>query len=269
MEKPTIKVKILKTLLESPKTTGNVAIALGYKDDKGRGIYKNVQPDLNTLTQYKFIHTIETNIKTVGAPATTYDINYDISILREVLLKYPSIVPDLQKNERIVSMVADKQNLFVERPLYSSELETVIKMLTLSKSFFKNYVLNPNFLKTFCDLWLDDNGEEMEEDGITLDYKAGTEYERIISDDEKWIFNRETSPIDDMLINAFEHSTITDRINNEYNPEALDFLKTTFRHGFISLYPVLKETPKSRPELLKEFRKKNPRYVLKYTLIKV
>ena len=51
MKEPTNKIKILKTLLESPRTTGEIAIELGYIDDKGYGRYNVVNPDLQTLAQ--------------------------------------------------------------------------------------------------------------------------------------------------------------------------------------------------------------------------
>src|SRR5659263_693 len=139
MKEPTNKIKILKTLLESPKTTGNIAIALGYKDDKGHGKYNNVTPDLKTLSQKKIIHTIESK-KTVGAPGTTYDINYDISVLRELLKKYPSIVPDLQKNDKILDMLQDNHPEFrgLDIELFSPEM--------LRDVFKNNPIINP-FIK--------------------------------------------------------------------------------------------------------------------------
>lgn len=224
MKDSTNKIKILKTLLESPKTTGQIAIALDYIDNKGHGIYKNISSDLEKLEGKGFIHKIKSK-KTVGAPAKTYDINYDISVLRELfkdLQEYSSLILVLQKNKRIVSMVADKQNLFAKHPIDSSELETAKKMLTLSWSFFKSYVLKSNFLDTFCELWLEAHHEEMEKGNITLDYKAGTDY----VNGEKWVSCRLTSPIFEILFNAFEHSIITDRIDGVYNPKSFDYLKT-------------------------------------------
>jgi hypothetical protein len=107
MKEPTNKIKILKTLLESPKKTGQIAIELGYIDDKGHGKYNNISSDLTTLRDYKFIHTIKTNKKTVGAPGTTYDIVYEIPNLRDLFKEYPILIPDLQNNDIILDMLQD------------------------------------------------------------------------------------------------------------------------------------------------------------------
>lgn len=104
-----IKEKIIKTLLESPKTTGEIAIELGYIDDKGHGKYNIINPDLNILKQYGFIHGSKQKIKRPGAPATTYDIVYEISALSKILEKYPILISNLQRNTIISNMLVKKQ----------------------------------------------------------------------------------------------------------------------------------------------------------------
>lgn len=105
----TIKKKIIKTLLESPKTTGEIAIELGYIDDKGHGKYNIIKPDLNTLERYGFIHGSKKKIKSPGAPATTYDIVYEISALSKILEKYSILISDLQRNNIVSNMLVKKQ----------------------------------------------------------------------------------------------------------------------------------------------------------------
>ena len=145
MKEPTNKIKILKTLLESPKSTGNIAIALDYKDGKGHGIYKNIISDLKTLEQYGFIHRIEQKEKRPGAPATTYDIVYEYDDLRKILKEYPILISDLQQSDKILSMLAEnvKPDAFVE---------TFKDMLRLSPSFFENCLMNDRFLYDWFDI---------------------------------------------------------------------------------------------------------------------
>lgn len=107
MKDSTNKIKILKTLLESPKTTGEIAIKLDYIDEKGYGRYNVIESDLNTLEQYGFIHRIEEKKKRPGAPATTYDIVYEYSVLRDIVKEYSPLISDLQKSDKIISMLAE------------------------------------------------------------------------------------------------------------------------------------------------------------------
>ena len=155
MKNSTNKIKILKTLLESPKTTGQIAIALDYKDDKGHGIYKNIISDLKTLGQYGFIHEFKSNKKNVGAPARTYDIVYDISILREILKKYPFLISDLQKSDKILSMLVSDiiySTTSDNKPFMPSEF--LRDMLRRSPSFFKNFLVNDCFLLNYWKICL-------------------------------------------------------------------------------------------------------------------
>lgn len=109
MTDSTVKEKILQTLLVSiSKTTGDIAIELGYVDTNGYGKYKNIKSDLNTLSQYGFIHGFKQKEKKPGAPATTYEIVYKLPVIKKILEKYPDLVSDLQKNEIILSMLVEK-----------------------------------------------------------------------------------------------------------------------------------------------------------------
>jgi hypothetical protein len=106
----TIKEKILKSLLESPKTTGKIALELGYVDEKTKcPRYNVINSDLNTLESYGFIHRVPSNQKSPGAPATTYDVVYEISSLSKILEKYPRLISDLQKNIIVSNLLVKKQ----------------------------------------------------------------------------------------------------------------------------------------------------------------
>ncbi len=144
MKDSTNKIKILKTLLESPKNTGQLAIELGYIDDKGHGRYHIIEKDLNTLGQYGLIRRFKQQNKSSGKPPTTYDIVYEIPDLRKMLEKYPSLVSALQKNDIVLSMLVAKHAWMINPiPLYNfkikieENLEDLKRQLSLSPSFFK------------------------------------------------------------------------------------------------------------------------------------
>lgn len=144
----TIKEKILKLLLESSKTTGEIAKELGYVDKNGMGKYNNIKADLNTLQSYGFIHYSKTKKQGIPGPVpTTYEIVYEISILREMLQKYPSLISDLPKNERILTMLANEfyKNLpekLLDHEQFKSEIRVFAHYLKGSRSFFKLVLLN-------------------------------------------------------------------------------------------------------------------------------
>lgn len=139
MKNSTNKIKILKTLLESPKTTGQIAIALDYKDNKGHGIYKNIISDLKTLGQYGFIYEFKSNKKTVGAPPTTYDIVYSIEKIAGILQKYPSLSLHLYNNEKVGVLLANNLYLDVQKtyPNLASNEEFMDEINHLSKLLLK------------------------------------------------------------------------------------------------------------------------------------
>jgi hypothetical protein len=214
MNKLTIKERILKTLLESPKTTGKIAIELGYIDDKGHGKYNIIKPDLNTLEQYGFIHRIE-SIKSVGAPATTYDIVYKIPDLREILIKYPSLISDLQKSDKIISMFAKE----VMPKTYSPD--------------GKEEPPDTDFFKLFKDMLR--LSPSLFEDGFKVDSFLSKWYtvDSLIKSPGYFTMNNETSleaffehgnPIYNAINRIFEHCVIEDILNDVSTQEALNLL---------------------------------------------
>lgn len=116
MDKETNQVKILKTLLGSPKTTGEIAINLGYIDNNVYGNYKIIGGDLKKLKSKDYIHTIPTFKKSHGKPPITYDIVYEIRAIRTIFKEYPLLRTDLQKCDKILSMLINEHfSVFEEK----------------------------------------------------------------------------------------------------------------------------------------------------------
>ncbi len=231
MNELTIKERIIKTLLESPKTTGEIAIELGYIDVNHHGKYNIINTDLKTLKQYGFINGKKQKRHT-GAPATTYDIVYEISSLRDVVKKYVSIIPDLQKSDKVIGLVWDyfiqrcnemlpseeaallDDNLNVVKNVSEFEIFTELlspylrDMLRLSPSYFINILINESFLYSFFELWLILHGyiEEVEKKDNIINIEMFYD-------------------IDLLFVEAFSYSVITDFITGCGNPEALKLVR--------------------------------------------
>lgn len=100
-----VKERIIKTLLESPKLTREITVALGHEPTK----YNAVDKDLKTLQSTKFIHYEKIKIPgKTGPVAKTYDIVYELPTIKKILDKYPALTSDLQKNEIILYMLVEK-----------------------------------------------------------------------------------------------------------------------------------------------------------------
>lgn len=163
MPKLTKKGEILKLLLDSPKTTSELAISLGCIDKKGKPKYKNIYDDLKDLEDKVFI--LGYTIKKPGAPGvagTLYQIHYEMSFLKVLLTKFPFLIEDYRGNHIISSMLLEKHTLlwflyfnspeFKERlkqkpdtdveALINGVKDDFITKLGTSKTFFKICFLN-------------------------------------------------------------------------------------------------------------------------------
>ncbi len=105
------KERILKTLLESPKTTGNISIALGYGD---RG-YNAIGDDLKDMEKEGFIRSEKKKMPGVrGAVPTCHDIVYEHSVLEKILNKYlksshySHLLSAMQNNDTILESLVAK-----------------------------------------------------------------------------------------------------------------------------------------------------------------
>lgn len=103
-ENDSIEQKILKKLSESSKSTGEIVTALGYKKTE----YHNVTPALNKLKSAGYIHGEVLKEKgRKGQPPTIYNIILELSTIKEILAKYPFIISDLQKNDKIILLAVE------------------------------------------------------------------------------------------------------------------------------------------------------------------
>lgn len=163
MPKVTKKGEILQKLLESPKTTSEIALSLKCVDEKGKPKYNNIYDDLKDLEDKAFILSNAMPKSGVpGVPGTKYTIHYEMSCLKILLTKFPFLIEDYQLNNHISSMLLKQHALLWFFYFNSPEFEDMLKenpdtdvealindvmddfrsKLETSKTFFKICFLN-------------------------------------------------------------------------------------------------------------------------------
>ncbi|MCX9026530.1 MAG: hypothetical protein OIN85_10625 [Candidatus Methanoperedens sp.] len=261
MAELTIKERILKALLESPKTTGNLAIELGYVDEKGYGKYNFIKADLNTLEEdYRFIHRIEQQKKNPGKPPTTYDIVYKISVIKKIWDKYPELKTDLLKSNLVIGVIRDSVlgkkindlDLFLDRDDKHFYFELIPLWFKQSPSFFE-YCLN-NDRETIMNRWKEyfilesTHGLNVGFDRcLMFDADGKITYERDEGVD-KAAFERSFY---DTLEKIYEHYVSNDVLNGYSNPEAVKDIREKRKERIeVSRYAAELRTKEHDRELL-------------------
>lgn len=197
----TIKEKIIKTLLESNKTTGEIAITLGYSDENGHVKYNNVGDDLDSLEEKGFIRGSKLITKKPGKPPTNYEILYYKSVLIELLKEYPSLLSDLQKSGQVISLLSNEFNDMDTHGFFDW-------WLAISPGFFKLFLTNNHAA-------IIDQGKK-----IYL-YTEGTK----LLESDNIISTSISPPIDSVLLSAMLHCILNDILDDEATPEAIELLR--------------------------------------------
>jgi hypothetical protein len=239
MKDSTNKIKILKILLESPKTTGEIAIELGYLDKKGHGKYNIINSDLKTLTQYGFIHRFAEKKKRPGAPATTYDIVYELSVLRELLKKYPLLISDLQKSDKIRALIG--REFYKDLPRikeYEDEVNFFSRLLIGSPTFFKlvlstpENVLSERFISIYAHtpdgIYRGIVEQSIEKSREEMGFKKTMKF---FPEDHLTIEDRKNIKLMQEFHDAiFETCVYSDILNGIFNPSAVDYIHKKNEH---------------------------------------
>jgi hypothetical protein len=227
----TNKEKIVKSLLESPKSTGEIAKDLGFIDAKGYGRYNFVLSDLHTLEQYGFIHRIKNETKKPGKKPTTYELVYNIETIRKIALEYPFIVDDLQNSMRVCekirdSILGEKRIQDLDLPFDQSNMlfynVDIPFWFTSSPHFFNFCLFNDS--KTIESRW---------KEYFLLEYGVPLSKRKIMTGSDGKLTLRRDAGTDsktfedvflDILPNIFEHSVKIDIVNGRSNPEAVKYI---------------------------------------------
>jgi hypothetical protein len=95
------KERILGSLLESSKTTGELTIELGYENPDGTPCYKVIGRDLKELNENGFIEDKKVKSGKGRKDSTSYLIIFSIQKLCQILNKYPDLISKMQKIDTI------------------------------------------------------------------------------------------------------------------------------------------------------------------------
>ncbi len=105
MRKKSNKERILGSLLESSKITGELTTELGYVDPDGTPSYKVIGRDLDKLDEKGWIESETVNSEKGRKDSTSYSIVFSIQNLIHVLEEYPDLISKMQKNDSIVEKI--------------------------------------------------------------------------------------------------------------------------------------------------------------------
>jgi len=101
-----IESRILISLLDDSKTTGQIARELGYIDEAGKPLYNYVLPPLRRLERKGILSSYKLGVGVgVGAPPTLWMININEDTLKKLVNDYPECIPNMQRNELIIEFI--------------------------------------------------------------------------------------------------------------------------------------------------------------------
>jgi hypothetical protein len=230
MRKETNKGKILGILLESSKTSAELAHELGYVNSEGSARYNIINKDLKKLVECKYLKSKKVKKEQFGNIPTSYYINFDIQNLRNILIEYPYLISKMQKEELVLEAIFREHSYLIckvdgEFEGQSENIKVIIgidkeilkKRLQLSTEFFKFVLINDEYkliyyLKVLAENF-NQNISAMYSIRDNLDYETN-QYEKT----KKW-------KIAFGLDVAFEACVIKDIMNDQLNQEAIEYVK--------------------------------------------
>jgi hypothetical protein len=166
--KKTNKERILASLLESSKTTADLAKELGYIDSKGTARYNIINNDLDKLVEQGYIESKREKFeKRPENTPTWYSIIYSIKNLHGMVEEYPHLIENMQRSElasetiinenfRLINSPPPGKEEYVEQIEHLKLLNKIGKeswkeKLRLSKEFFR-YFLYKDFIDMMEDV---------------------------------------------------------------------------------------------------------------------
>jgi hypothetical protein len=168
MQRKSNKERILDSLLESSKTTGELATELGYFDPDGTPRYKIIGRYLDTLEENGYIESKKVNLRKGRKDSKLYLIVSSIQKLSQILKEYPDLTSKMQKKDSISEDIFRKHlNLIYGLTdmefLKSGVVESGIKIwyiMAETNSSIGSYPTLGSY--PIYDSWLQDRGEHTE-----------------------------------------------------------------------------------------------------------
>ena len=189
-----IKYNILLYLLDNTDGIDEPTLREFLKNTFNISEPKNIKKHLEDLRKKRCIKKSEKS-----GFANHWAIN-NIQHIANIVELYPNIIPFIQKNDKIISLLVDD---------HKSDLQFRFlgDLLPLSASFFINYLTNDSFFERFKKVWFN----------LTVESSKPiqpSDYEAIIK-----------TSISFIIFEMFIHCVIEDNINGVYNPDAFEFIQ--------------------------------------------
>jgi len=188
-----IKYKILLYLLDNTDGIDEPTLREFFKNTFNISEPKNIKKHLEDLRKKRCIKKSEKS-----GFANHWAINNRQHVANIVEL-YPKIVPYIQNNDKIISLIVDNHKSDIR-------FEILGDLLSLSPSFFKNYLTNDSFFEQFKIAWFNLYFDSSK-------FKLRSESEVLLSSFTAHI-----------LFEMFIHCVIEDNINNVHIPDAFEFI---------------------------------------------
>ncbi|WP_292388747.1 winged helix-turn-helix domain-containing protein [Methanosarcina sp. UBA5] len=163
MKTETNKGKILDLLLDSPKTTAELAHELGYVNSEGIARYNVIDKDLKKLVENRYLKSVKVKKEQKsGNTPTLYSINFSIQNLRAMIEDYPFLTSKMKRNDIVLEAIFSECSNFIRSNKYKYEInqnkdehkrifcdfsfvidkEDLKKRSQLSEEFFKLFLIN-------------------------------------------------------------------------------------------------------------------------------
>jgi hypothetical protein len=260
METETIQNRILRSLLQSSKTTAELADKLGYVNKEGTILYSVINKDLKKLEKGGYIKSEKLKLlkEKRGITPTSYSIIFDIKNLRRMWEKYPKLKLEIQssvlaaetiiyENFSWISNSADKEYVQIENLNIHKKRgkESWEEKLRMSLEFFSfclknDYIDMIESVRKFAQ--------------ISSEYWETTNFELYTTPTSK-VYLKETNYRIEMI---FKACVAADILQGQAKKEAIEYLEQRKNEVLEEQYKQLKEyysKTKVAPEFLrgKEF----------------
>jgi DNA-binding PadR family transcriptional regulator len=160
IRKETNKELILGSLLEFPKTTGQLARELDYFDSKGNPDYGIIYKDLQKLIKSGYVESKRGKLEAKpGSTPTSYSILYKVENLQKMLKEFPDLIENMQSSELVLETVTQEKFNWISNSaegeyvqienlnLYKKTgKESWKEKLRLSQEFFR-FCLNEDYIE--------------------------------------------------------------------------------------------------------------------------
>lgn len=121
MRGATNQSKILASLLESSKTTAELAKEMGYVNSMGIARYNIIYNDLKRLEKNGYIKSKKEKLDNQqGNTPTMYSIFYKIQNLKRILEEFPNLIENIQSSELSLEIIVQENFSWVSK---SAEVE--------------------------------------------------------------------------------------------------------------------------------------------------